>query len=86
MDWTTFQWRITEDSIFERDVTSLNYFFGFDKCNYSMKGDTLLLKFQRRKRGDYNKRTGPMFIRKYLVLKSNKKKLELIHLGEKSIN
>ena len=65
--WSTMIWKISGDSINRQDHRGLLHFLGKANCKYSLKGDLLTLKHE----------SG---FDKYKVLKSTRKRFELIAL------
>jgi hypothetical protein len=73
--WSEGSWRITKDSVFQKDSRGLSWYLGKDKCRYRLKSDTLILTFQLR--------SMEVAFEKYQVLKSNKDSIELVRLISK---
>jgi len=79
--WDYKIWRVTKDSIFQED--DLSFAIGRDKCSYSLKNDTLTVRYW----GQMGNRK--MIEDKYVLIKSDKDSLQLLnifdrmHLGEK---
>lgn len=84
-DWNYKTWEITNDSIFQEDSRGLSTFFGEDRRRYKLVKDTLYvwqnLKNEQNEKIKNRKET----IKKYLVLKSDKKRIEIVYLNKNEI-
>jgi maltoporin len=82
-NWNKTVWKITEDSIFQDDSRGLSYYFGKDKCSYSLNDNTLTVKYKSNI-GEQNKLHNEKVINmdKYIVLKSDKDFLQLIEIAD----
>lgn len=82
-DWNYKIWIITNDTIFQEDCRGLSYLLGEDRRKYKLKNDTLYIWTNSRDKKDKTNNNDQEIIEKYLVLKSDKNKLEIIDLNRK---
>jgi len=84
-NWNNTIWRITEDLIFQEDSRGLSYYFGKDQRKYILSNDTLFIwtNLQNEKVG--TKKNEVENPEQYLLLKSDKKQLEIIDLNKTMI-
>ncbi|TNE68222.1 hypothetical protein EP331_15910 [bacterium] len=84
-DWNYKTWEITNDSIFQKDSRGLSNFLGEDRRKYKLIKDTLYVWQNLKNEQSEKIKNGQELIKKYIVLKSDKKQLELIYLNKNEI-